>query len=246
MGGGRGHKDEAGTPDMLAGKCVVAIAAGLMASLAADGAQSSETPPDILTSYAACTDRKADSAVRLGYCTSLVSLVEAGNLTRAEFRLRDPYVARASIHHDANRNQEALSDLDKAVHRLQIDSGKPLGKKRDVFPDYYVYLLRGQVQFELGRYEAAIGSLQQAESLTRVGKIGKSARKQAQVQIDVLSGAAYGRIGRMSEGLYAVDKAIAQDRGSAAAYRTRAEIYEAMGQTEAAAADKVRAADLSD
>ncbi len=235
-------------PDIIVGKRTIAVAATavVLVTLAVQRVQASEAPLDIKSSYAVCMDRKADSAVRLGYCTNLVRLMESGKLTRAEFRMRDPYVARAAIHYGAHRHQEALSDLDQAIHRVQLSDGTPLRRKMDVFPDYYVYLLRGQVEFELQRYEAAIQSLQQAESLTRVGKIGKSALRQAQVQIDTLKGAAYGRIGRVSEGLDAVNRAIAQDHGSAQAYQARSEIYTAMEQTEAAAADAARAADLSD
>ena len=191
-------------------------------------------------------DQDAEASLRLGYCGRLISLVDAGGLTRAEFRLRDPFVTRAELHHAAGRDPEALADLERAARTRQFSDGVPVRRKMDSWPDYRVYLLRGEVQFELGQYEAALLSLREARGLTTVGKPARSRLKHEKSRIDALAGAAYLRLGRTSEALVAVNRAIATDRGAADAYRVRSEIYTSIGQVDAARADALRAADLSD
>jgi tetratricopeptide (TPR) repeat protein len=135
---------------------------------------------------------------------------------------------------------EAYGQLALAQLQLNLpaEAISPASKAIEISPDDAEALqIRGSAYFELGRYQAAVDDL--ARSLAfdrdakRPGRLAETAH---------LLGKARARLGEHRQAIRDFSFAISELPTWAAPYESRAEVYERLGETEKAAADRDKAA----
>lgn len=196
-----------------------------------------------------CSDMDAPDQERVKYCSKLILAIKIGALFTGELRLRDLYVSRALAYQGLGQRNEALEDIDHATDLIQQDlDPRLIGNERYGWQPYFVYLLRGQMEIDAGKYQEALGSLVQA-----VRHVEKSANQfpseseklKAMSQIVGSIGVAQASLGNAADALAALDLAIEQDAGNAKAYLARAAVHKSLGHADLSEADLVRARALA-
>lgn len=192
--------------------------------------------------YNTCADEGQEPKIRLRDCTTLIRYMKENGVLSAQFRLQDVYVSRAQVRYNMGKPEEALSDLEEATSYIDMIDPRSNDNRLRGWPPHYVYVLRGQVEIALERYQDAIESLKKADQIMQVGKFANDSEKLAMASsISRLTGTAYTYLGQPQVGLAVLNLAIEQDPSSAEAYLVRAAIHKSLGQMAEADADLAKA-----
>ena len=202
-------------------------------------------PTEIEYAYKVCSDARAAPRDQLKTCSKLILYMKTDMLFTREIRLRDIYVSRAMAYQHLGQHDEALEDIDHATDLIQQDvDPRLIGNERFGWQPYSVYLLRGQMEIEAGKYQDALGSL--VEAVRHVEKAAAqfpNEREKLKATSAIVGsiGVAQASLGHVDEALAALDLAIEQDAGNAKAYVARAAVHKSLGHADLSAADMARA-----
>ncbi len=177
--------------------------------------------PVAAAGLAACASGEAETALRDGNrAMNRLRYAEAAEhytaALAADAGRADAYLGRGRAHWATHRFEDAVADLDRA---LALDPGLP-----------WAYYFRGASLLQLGRFEDGIADLARA---ARSDALPTEDRTRAHY----LRAVAFMHLERYDAGIEALTEGIALQPGFAFYYFERGQLYEALGQTEAAIAD---------
>jgi tetratricopeptide (TPR) repeat protein len=224
------------------------VGAGVLwtgAALLIAAAPAHALPSEIQYAHKVCADGTTSAQNRVKSCSKLILAMKTGALVTSELRLRDIYVSRALAYQGLGERNDALEDIDHATDLIQQDlDPRLIGNERYGWQPYFVYLLRGQMEIDAGKYQEALGSLVQAvrhveKSADQFPSEGEKLKAMSQIVGSI--GVAQASLGNADDALAALDLAIEQDAGNAKAYLARAAVHKSLGHADLSEADMVRA-----
>jgi tetratricopeptide (TPR) repeat protein len=202
-------------------------------------------PTEIEHAYEVCSDPSGSAHDQLKACSKLILYIKTNSLFSTEIKLRDIYVSRAMVYKRLGETAEALEDIDHATDLILRDPVSELmSNGRFGRQPHSIYLLRGQMEIEAGKYQEALGSLVEAVHRAEASTTHFSSESEKIKDISAIVGSigvAQASLGNVDEALAALNLAIEQDANNAKAYVARAAVHKSLGHADLSAADMARA-----